>query len=297
MSVRPFPSRVPDPEPDEDSVGVGKREWWHGWADPAAAALSPGGHRARVLVALALLVAPALPDAILIKSTLDLVLREASYLSWIVAVGLSTLALGLAFQSGKASRRAQAGAGAPERHSSRMLGWAWLGIGAGLFALRLVAGLTHSVTAAFQGAVPTAAGFPWAAVGFAGLMLVVYAGTGALAWWDGRELTNPAETLLRRARRARARLEAGLGEGRGRVARLIELREVHLHELATIDDGLANARASRRALAGVLKEHARVQIALALGDARATGGVHEPPRSRHDPENGPTGPTEPGGNQ
>ena len=266
-------------EPPEQSPS-GNR----GWADPHLASQTPSQRRREQASAFFLLALITAADLVLIKGTLDHVLRLAEQWSWLTAVGLTVTAVALAFSAGVQARIVQATGRTPTRSMLiAALALAWLTVGVGLFWLRWNANSFTTAAATYDtGGAPVAdSGNDDQSHQFLAVVLAtVYIATGVLAWLDGHKLTNRAATALHRTRHRLDMINPLVADKTARATRLAENRTIHAHDLATIEIHRQNAHAARQALADELKDHARVQIALNLGDPEATGLTrHRPVRS------------------
>lgn len=240
-----------------------------GWAAPALLSETVKSHRIKRTLALVVLLIVAAVDLIMFKTTLNLVLGEREFLSWMVAVGVTLAALASAVYAGQQVRTARA---------SGVRGWApllfvaWALIGVALVYLRIKGGVLTPVGAAYEGTETTANSETGAADSLVAVVLaVLYTATGVLAFVEGYLFTNPAASAYRRVKKQFEEKSAEVTTGINRVVRLNENTTVHQHDLDNIEKQRLSARAAREALAAELKDHARVQIALNLGDPEATG--------------------------
>lgn len=249
----------------------------NGWKQEDLADEDDGGHRWRLVGAFAVLAVITTADLVLIKGTFNRVLREAEALSWTLGAALTLAAVAASYSAGVLTRKVVA---APRTSRAQTLlavalvgGWAALG--AGMFILRWRAAEFAPQQIVFEGAsASVAAGLEDVKEKVLAIVLAsVYLATGILAFVDGYKLTNPAAKAMRAARRAIRSLRPRLVAQEGLVARLVENLAIHRHDLTTIDTARDTALASRTALAAELKQHARVQIALHLGNPAATGLV------------------------
>lgn len=258
------------------------------WADPHLVNQTRAERRREQAGAFLLLALITAADLVLIKATLDHALRLPEQWSWLTAVGLTATAVTLAFQSGVQTRIAEATGRTPARTAILVvLGLAWLLVGIGMFWLRWNAA-TFTQAAADYEATGAAGGVTDGDQShklLAVVLATVYAATGALAWLDGHKLTNRAATAMHRAARRLEKINPQVADKTARVTRLAENLTIHTHDLDTIEAHRLNARRARHALVGELKEHARVQIALNLGDPEATGLTQNRPATQPDQDN------------
>lgn len=258
-----------------------------GWADPHRIHQSPWRAALQFALPMALLGVVTAADFVVIKSSLDLALQESSSLSWTMAIGLTVAAAALMFHAGSSARKADA-QGLPRRAAMAMVA-AWAVFGAILVWLRwsgasLVVSAPQFQAGASSQAGPGPSSGHLVAVAMSGAYMVA----GLLALLDGYRLTNPVLGALRAAKVTLAAKRFAVGVAEGRVSRLINHLAIHSHQLAVIDVERDRAVAAAQALAAHLKHHARVQIALCLGNPAATGVV----RSVLEPEPPTPGPDE-----
>lgn len=256
-----------------------------GWSAPEHTDETPRAYRARLLLAIALLVIITAADLLLITTTFNRILRDAEWVSWVLGASLTVASLAAAFHAGAYSRRADADPRASRRARTMAvgLGAGWAALGVGMFVLRWQAALFAPTAVAYDGAAAAALAEFREQV-LAVVLAAVYLANGIIAYHDGHKLTNPALAALRQAR---ARLDALLPKlqaQEGRVARLVENLEVATQEHHRLPEERATAVAAREALAEELKAHARLQIALHLGDPAATGGVRPPAAQQREDE-------------
>jgi hypothetical protein len=217
-------------------------------------------------------------DLILIRTTFNRVLGDSEWLSWLLGAGLTFASVVAAFQAGAQARNALAWRYGRNPHRALaialMTGWAIMGLA--IFWLRWRAAdfappgvQFEAATADLGDAAREETREQILAVVLAGIYLL----TGLLAFTDGFLHTNPAARALQGVNRQIAALSPLLDAKEGRVTRVQENLAIHEYELAAIDHDKQIALASRRALANELKEHARVRIAIHLGDPSKTGLV------------------------
>lgn len=269
-----------------------------GWTAPHLVFQTSAEHRRELLQDLLALAVITAADLVLIKSTLDHVLRLQEAASWVAAVGLTAAAVFLAFRHGAQCRITQAEGPTPASTAQvTALTLGWVALGVGLFWLRWNAASFTPAAAQYDGttAGPTDRQDHTEKL-LAVVLATIYLATGVLAWLDGYKLTNRAATALRRAHRALDRINPLVADKTARVTRLAEHQTIHEHDLDTIEAQRLIAHDARRALATELKEHARVQLAANLGDPEATGAVHDRPEDPTTPtpqqQHHPGGPRE-----
>ena len=275
-TAQPLRLATPNPTPTAPAPSNRHRDW----ADETRVNETPRGRLLSMVADLLLLAAVTGVDLILIKSTLDHALRLPEAYSWAAAAGLTIASATLAFRCGSQTQIAQAtGQSTAGTIAITTLALAWLAVGVGLFWLRWNAAGFTPAAAQYDAAGTTSTADRQDATEklLAVVLATIYLATGALAWLDGHKLTNHAATALRRTRRQLTRVNRLVAEKTARVTRLAENRTIHQHDLNSIETHRATARAARRGLAVELKEHARLQIALNLGDPEATGLVHDRP--------------------
>lgn len=249
-----------------------------GWAAPHALGQTGRNAALRLGGDLALLGLVTAADFVVIKSSLDLALQQEPALSWLMAVGLSVAAVVVMLRAGVSARGADAD-GRPRRGAT-VLVIAWAGFGGMLFYLRWSAANLIVGSPQFQGG-PSGqtagqSGTPAehvVAVAMAGAYLV----TGLLALGDGYKMTNPVLPALRAAERSLDAAQASAATAEGRVARLIGHLSLHRHQAAIIEVEHDRAIEVCWAFGEHLKQHARAQIALCLGNPAATGVVRDTP--------------------
>lgn len=247
-----------------------------GWAAPDLVDEEAGRHGWETFFAIALLVFISASDLIFIRSTFNVVLRDSPILSWILGASLTAAAVGLAFAAGALARKAYAATQGSRADAllATVLVVGWFLLGAAMFVLRWRAASYATTPVTYEKAAATSGLETHKEQLLAIILAGIYLATGALTFADAWKLTNPAAKTFRRVTTALARLRPLLAAQLGRVAHLRENLAVHEHQLSEIEARKANALASRRALADELKAHARVRIAVHLGDPAATGIVH-----------------------
>lgn len=261
------------------------------WASPELADESAAAYRIRLLSAFGLLGLISFADLLLVKTTFNVILRDAEWLSWVLGVSLTLAAVAMAFFAGRYSRQAVAG-GPSVKSDQAIVGILivlWLVLGAGIFLLRWNAAEFAPAQVAYEGAQTTSVEEAKERL-LAVVLAAVYLATGGLAFVDGYRLTNPVAAAMRTARGRLEKLRPRLQERIGVVARLRENLTAAELEYARLPEQLAEAIAARETLAEELKALARVQIAMHLGDPSATGVVRPDSRLR-----AVTGPAEPEG--
>jgi hypothetical protein len=212
-------------------------------------------------------------DLVMIKSTFDHVLRLQSAFSWALAVAMTLLAVPLAWMAGTQTRMALAHEGWVM--AATLLAMAWAVAGAALFYLRYhAAELTQQVTG-FEGSVVDGDAEQMKERLLAWVLLALFVATGVLAFFEGFTTTNPAAAQLHRLNVLVPDLARRVAEQQGLVTRLVDSRATHAHQLATVAERRAEARRAAEALAAEMKAHARVQLALALGNPSASEVVHD----------------------
>lgn len=243
----------------------------HGWTAPNLADETHIRYLSRAFLTLAILLVISLADLLLIKSTLDLVLRLRQNLSWLTAVGLTVAAIAAMMSAGAEARKRHA---TGDRGTVRLVllitGWALVGLG--MFVLRWNASDFKFAEAQEDGARPPDNEWLVALV-----MLAVFVVTGALAFLDGWKLTNPVAARGRRTRRELAKVLRRLPDLEAHYARLLQHQAIHLEQLARAQPDREAAERAHRALLDRLKEFARIRIAAHLRDPAATGVIRSRP--------------------
>jgi hypothetical protein len=270
--LHPAPeTAAPDPPP---AVGTGGR----GWCDASEADRTDAQHSLDVLLRLLLLLAIAAADLIFIKATFDRLLRESSWASWLAAAALTLAGLAAAVAAGSSLRAAWARGGSRwSWFGAAAAGAAWAGIGAVVVALRWNSAALAPAAAGYEGGAAAAGGGAERvlAVGLA----AVYIATGVLAALDGWSLRNDDAKAMRNARRRAAQLAQDHDRLEGQVQRMRQAQARRQEQLRTgIDEATATARAAADALAAEAQHHARVLIAMHLGDPASSGVAHQPVR-------------------
>jgi hypothetical protein len=279
----PYPTGVP-----------ARRNWWEikarrrlnartdrqarGWADTTLlAGRTPTG----LVVIVLLILVGSITDTTAFKSTLDLVLRESEAVSWLLAGGMTCLALAAAWTMG----RKQA---ALRRLDPDTTGWqvfacavVWLGLGLALFYVRWTS--AASTQTSFSGIQVNTSHQAQQAHAAAVLFGALFLASGFAAAMEAARVTNPAYVAYRQAASA---LAAGQRQVAARAGMARRARLAVEHHAGEFDRDLARrdeACAERRALGAQAANYARVLIATSLQDPRKTGLT----------ESGPVPPTGP----
>lgn len=243
------------------------------WSDPHRADQTTSAYRQNMVFAFVVLGVITLADLFLITGTFNRILRQDEALSWILGASLTLAAVSGAFTAGTYARKATDRSSRADRALATLLIVGWAALGVGMFVLRWNAA-DFATAIAYDGAQDASAAETAKEQLLAIVLAAVYLATGILAFVDGHKLTNPAAAALREARGRAEKLLPRLQQQEARVARLRENLSVAEYEYTRLSVEHATAIASRKALAEELKAHARVQIALHLGDPAATGLVH-----------------------
>lgn len=243
-----------------------------GWKAPGLADETNRHYVARVVVTIAILLVISLADLLLIKSTLDRVLRLRQELSWLTSVGLTVAAIAAMMYAGAEAKRRYA---TGDRNTARLVllvtGWALVGLG--MFVLRWNASAFTFVEETDSGGTRPPDNEWLVAL----VMLAIFVVTGALAFLDGWKLTNPVAARGRRTRRELAKVLRRLPDLEAHYARLLQHQAIHLEQLAQAQPDREAAERAHQALLDRLKEFARIRIAAHLGDPAATGVIRSRP--------------------
>lgn len=193
--------------------------------------------------------------------------------SWLLAIGLATAAVALAYRVGTATTDLRAGDGhAKSKAVAAALGWAALGVM--LFWLRWNAASLSGVSIDFDGAGDTEAALAQEREHLIAVVLAgIYIATGVVAWIDGQKLHNPLAKVFRIAHRKRRQLERHAAKHSGRVVRFRRHVEMARSQLEAIEGEREAALHELEKLGAELKDYARIRIAIALGDPASTGVV------------------------
>jgi hypothetical protein len=253
--------------------------WTDDWRDETAADRSDAAHVVAVACRLLLLAGLTCGDLVAIKSTLDHVLRLSGLFSWVLAVAVTALSVYAARTGGQEFRVLTA---TRWRHPSTavtvgVVVMVWAGLGAGLLWMRWHAAQLVPAVAQWEGQTATSDTSSAREHVLAVVLATVYALTGVMAWIDGKAMTNTATTAMRQARRRAAQLERQLSVKEGQVARHAEHLAAAEHDLARLPHDHQDAVAAHLALAGELKDWARLRMAVHLGDPASTGMVRYRP--------------------
>jgi len=220
----------------------------------------------RIVLALAILVIAAGVDVPLAKATFDLALELPEFVSFVVAAGVTAIAVAGAWKAGASLGRGRRG---------EAIGAAAVPItvAIGMFVLRWNAHLFTSDTAAWEGATAGSTINTSAEQVLAIVMLLFFLGTSVLAFLDGLHLTDDAGARVRSTAARLAKAEKEAGAEHGRLVRLDEetakgvqiLRQIPIDEQHALD--ALDARSYE------LKAWSRVEIARLLGSPAATTAV------------------------
>jgi hypothetical protein len=253
-----------------------------GWADTTLlAGRSPIG----LIVIVLLILVGSVTDTTAFKSTLDLVLRESETVSWLLAGGMTCLAIAAAWTLGRKLA-------ALRRLDLDTTGWqvivsalVWLGLGFALFYVRWTSAATTQTS--FSGIQVDTSHQAQQAHAAAVLFGALFLASGFAAAMEAARVTNPAYAAYRQA-------TAALAAAQKRVAVRVGLaRRARLaveHHAGEFDRDLARrdqACAERRALGAQAANYARVLIATSLQDPRKTGLTESGPLPPPVPDQGP----------
>jgi hypothetical protein len=239
-----------------------------GWHAPHLLAGRGGG----ALIAVGVLVlAGALTDTVAFKSTLDLLLRQAEPLSWLMAVGATSMALVAAAGAGiaVAIRR---------RHDTLYATFAvtaaaavWLALGAAMFLVRWLD--TGTAVPAFGSTQLGGASVP--APGHQILVALffgsVYLISGACTAFEAERLHNPEYSAYRRLDKLHLQQVHRTAAAEARLSRARSAVEHHAGELAREDHRRSAAITARKALGAEAANYARLLMAARMRDPAKTG--------------------------
>ncbi len=234
-----------------------------GWYDPHL--LAGRSRLGDSLVGLLVLIGSA-ADMMAFKTTLDILLRQAQLLSWVMAGGATCLALVAAARLGVAIavRRRH-----DTRHASftvAVAATAWLGLGLAMFITRMLD--SGNAAPAFGTAAPQPAQHTTLIAIF---FLAIYLISGTCMMVEAQRLHNPEAALHRRLGKLLDKQTARTAKAEATAARAQEAFDLHNREYAREYIRYRAAIAARKALAGEAASHARLIMASSMGDPSKTG--------------------------
>jgi hypothetical protein len=248
-----------------------------GWHDPHLLA----GRSIALLVVLGLLiVAGALTDTIAFKSTLDLLLRQAEALSWVMAVGATCMALVAAARTGIAvaeRRRLDTVYGTVAVSVAALT---WLALGAAMFLVRwLETGTGAPVfgTGLFGGTAEVPGHQLHVALFFGAVYLI----SGACTMFEAERLHNPEYSAYRRLGKLHDRQVRRTAAAAAELNRARSTVDHHAGELEREEHRRAAAIAARKALGHEAANYARLLMAERLRDPAKTGITETGPLPVH----------------
>jgi hypothetical protein len=198
--------------------------------------------------------------------------QQSAWLVWVVVVGFTAVVLYIAHACGTMLRERRAGARWIPGIAPLLCVLIWAGLGAAAFWLRLRFAPQSASSLSFSLTNPSSG--PAGSMQYnATLFLALYAGTGLVAAVGAYLSHNPLRdgyvAALRGYRKATEQLAATRYRAEAEAARLLAYQA----EFDAAAKTLAEEIAKRRALAGKLKEVARVLIAQRLQDPAATDAI------------------------
>lgn len=245
------------------------------WANPA---LLAGRSALQIGFFYVLILAGATTDTVAFKSVLDLMLQESQTISWLLAVGITFVAMASAWTIGRlyAYYRHE-----PDATLTPVLLGAvvWVGLGSAMAYIR-----AHAT----QGGAGSGSGFGAAPdthlqYGTAFLFAMLYFASGTVAIFEAYHTTNPIFSAFSRItdkRDALRRLVAHL-TGQAERARLVVAH--HSGEFDRDLERREEAIGGYQALGAELKHYARVLIATLKQNARVTDLTTLGPKALDDP--------------
>jgi hypothetical protein len=229
----------------------------------------------------------ALADVVVIKGTVDIVLRESDEVSWFVSILLALGAVVMAASAGHLSRRAAVDGSTQLIPHLLVLGW--LGLGVALVLIRFNAATWTVPPPQVEGVAAPAFDEAGMHQGLAGLLALLFLASGVWAYVEGRTLVNPvAIAYLWSEVRRRRLLAREVAQNAILLRDAEDLQRARGHLLA-LEPAREAAEDARRALARQLMTEARVRIAIHLADPASTGITEIAPTR---PELGPLTPDE-----
>lgn len=204
-------------------------------------------------------------------------LRGEPWQSWICAVAFSLIAVSAAYTSGVMFKQGK-------KPLSYLATIATIAMVIALFFLRVQAAAVNSTTTGYEGgaAVRDEAG---AEVGIAVVLALAMFATAVLAWVDGYKITlAPAEALFRSLEERLTRTNAQVADLEGTLVRLNENQAMAELRLQNLPQERDEALRGLKAFTRELRELARTEVAIHLGDPTATSGLDVPLSITDDPD-------------
>ena len=244
------------------------------WANPA---LLAGRSMLQIGFFYALIVAGAATDTVAFKSVLDLVLQESQVISWLLAIGITFVALAFAWTIGRQYAHYKH---EPDASLTPVLLCAvvWAGLGCAMAYIRAHATQGGVGSSDFGSAPDTHLQY-----GTAFLFAMLYFASGTVAIFEAYHTTNPifsAYTRVTEQRDALRKLVAHL-TGQAERARLVVAH--HSGEFDRDLERRDEAIGGYQALGAELKHYSRVLIATLKQNARVTDLTTLGPKALDDP--------------
>lgn len=219
-------------------------------------------HRGRILI----LALGAMVDISIAKASFDLILRGQEMVSWIVAIGITAIAIAGAWQSGSFMR---------DRKYWAAIVTAIVPLAAAmaLFYLRWNGALFGNEAVLYDGVSGSAGGRTAAEEVEAVAMSAVFFATAVLAFFDGYELNTREADALRHAEERHTAARQAVIEAEAEAARVPEEIAKQLVVCDQIDQELEEALQALVALAEETKAWARLEVARVCGDPVVTSAV------------------------
>jgi len=236
----------------------------HGWAAPH---LLGGRGRAEIVIAGVLILAGALTDTLAFKSTLNLLLRQSQQLSWIMAIGATSMALVAAASLGISLAYRRRGEPGSSRRMVAATAIAWAGLGMAMFLVRWFD--SNGTTPAF-GSSGFGSGTTHPAL-TALFFAAIYAISGACTIIEAERLYNPEYFAYRRLGRQFRKQAAVAARAEGELSRARLTVDHHCGEFDRENHRRTVAITERQALGAEAANYARYLMAGMLQDPVKTG--------------------------
>jgi hypothetical protein len=272
-------------ESSQDGV-VRADRWRRG--DPS---LMAGRGSAEHAVFVPLIIVGSVTDTTVFKTALDLVLRLSPVISWLLAAGITVIALSLAWTIGRLVSWRRCGVPGGSAAALAICATAWLLLGAALFDVRWQSG-AGSAAPAFGRAVSVDTTALRSAHASAILFGAVYLASGLVTVMEAARFTNPLYSAYRRSEKALARGRRAAVACRARAERA---RLAVAHQAGEFDRDVErrnHALAERRALGAEMANYARVLMAQLMQDPRRTDITLSGPVPTAEPDDGAGTPTD-----
>jgi hypothetical protein len=234
-----------------------------GWAAPH---LLGGRGKAELIAAGALILAGALTDTVAFKSTLDLLLRQREWLSWVMATGATSMALVAAASLGVSLSIRHHDEAPGSRAAVRATALIWVGLGLAMFLVRWQV-TTASPAFCFGGCTAAGTGHPALVALF---FAAIYAISGTCTIVEAERLYNPVYFALGRLGRMLRRQATVAARVAGEMERARSAVDHHSGEFEREDYRRAAAIAERKALGAEAANYARILMASFMQDPAKT---------------------------